>query len=589
MWSEEDLKLAAEAVRNGQTIRRAAQEFSVPKSTLYDRVSGRVEFGAKSGPPRYLSDREEKELTNFLIGCARIGYARSRKQVLALVSSIIAKKKGKNPEEVTVTTGWWASFRRRHSELTLRTASKLAYCRSIASDPEIFQNYFDLLETTLKRNKLFNQPNLLFNCDESGFSMDHKPGKLIGLKTERCLNMTTSGNKAQLTVLACVSAAGYAIPPMIIFDRQRLQKEFTVGEIPGTLYGLSKKGWIDSELFDNWFNNHFLPHSPVSRPIILFLDGHSSHYQPAVVRKAAASKVILFCLPPHTTHLLQPLDRSCFSPLKAAWNAECQLFTSCNPGKVVNRYNFIQLLSQAWARAMNPDNIKSGFRVTGICPFNRDVVKLPTSPKKGSPEPPDLAAENGLAFVPLFSPAPPKRQKAMCFTKEEEALFQRRYENGYNLEHDNRYNEWVSLNHPNDHLVDSDSVGEIALVSQVDSSESDCEEEDSCSLSEFFALPALPEEPKTKSYKARVLTSEEHLKAIEFKEREKQEKENLKRQKEKKRELKKIEREKLKKEKEKEKEAKRKEKEAKKKQPKQRRRPIAQDNSGTDTGNFNSK
>lgn len=80
--------------------------------------------------------------------------------------------------------------------------------------------------------------------------MDHKPGKLIGLKMERFLNMTTSGEKAQLTVLACVCAAGYAIPPMIIFDRKRLKPEFTVGEIPGTLYAMSKSGWIDSELFE---------------------------------------------------------------------------------------------------------------------------------------------------------------------------------------------------------------------------------------------------------------------------------------------------------------------------------------------------
>ena len=235
--------------------------------------------------------------------------------------------------------------------------------------------------------------------------MDHKPGKLIGLKADRCFNMTTSGNKTQLTVLACVSAAGYAIPPMIIFDRLRLQQEFTVGEIPGTLYGTSKKGWIDSELFDEWFSTHFLPHSPASRPIILFLDGHSSHYQPAVVRKAAAKWVILFCLPPHTTHLSQPLDRSCFSPLKSAWNTECQLFACSNPGKVVNRYNFTQLFSRAWARAMNPDNIKSGFHVTGIYPFNRNAIKLPVSEEKKS----DLAAESGLAYVPLFSPAPSKR------------------------------------------------------------------------------------------------------------------------------------------------------------------------------------
>ncbi len=112
----------------------------------YDRVSGRVQFGAKSGPPRYLSDNEEKELSNFLVGCAKIGYARSRKQVIALVRAIIAKKRGKKPEEVSVTTGWWTSFRRCHPDLTLRTASKLAYCRSVASNPEVMKNYFDLLE-----------------------------------------------------------------------------------------------------------------------------------------------------------------------------------------------------------------------------------------------------------------------------------------------------------------------------------------------------------------------------------------------------------------------------------------------------------
>ena len=61
---------------DGWTIRRAAEEFGVPKSTLYDRVSGRISFGARSGPPRYLTDQEEKELVSFLIGCAKIGFAK---------------------------------------------------------------------------------------------------------------------------------------------------------------------------------------------------------------------------------------------------------------------------------------------------------------------------------------------------------------------------------------------------------------------------------------------------------------------------------------------------------------------------------
>ena len=389
----------------------------MPKSTLYDRVSGHVAFGAKSGPPRYLTDGEEKELSNFLVGCSRIGYARSRKQVISLVGGIVAKKTGRKPEEVTITTGWWNSFKKRHPQLTLRTASRLAYSRAVANDPEVIENYFDLLEETLRQNGILDQPTQLFNCDESGFSMDHKPGKLIGLKKERFLNMTTSGEKAQLTVLACVCAAGYAIPPMIIFDRKRLKPEFTVGEIPGTLYAMSGKGWIDSELFENWFSKHFLSHAPSSRPLLLLLDGHSSHYQPSVVRKAAKSGVILFCLPPHTTHIAQPLDRACFSPLKAAWNAECQLFMCANPGKVVSRYNFTQLFARAWAKAMNPANIASGFRATSVYPFDRNAIKIPGVPETERCSSPEhgLAEATGLAYIPLYSPAPPRSRSVTHF------------------------------------------------------------------------------------------------------------------------------------------------------------------------------
>ena len=142
-----------------------------------------------------------------------------------------------------------------------------------------------------------------------------------------------------------MSAAGYAI-----FDRLRLQQEFTVGEIPGTLYGTSKKGWIDSELFDEWFSTHFLPHHTHLHLVLLYYFLMGTH--PTTSRKAAAKRVILFCLPPHTTHLSQPLDRSCFSPLKSAWNTECQLFACSNPGKVVNRYNFTQLFSRVHGQGL---------------------------------------------------------------------------------------------------------------------------------------------------------------------------------------------------------------------------------------------
>ena len=56
------------------------------------------------------------------------------------------------------------------------------------------------------KNDLIDKPAQIFNCDESGFPLDHKPRKVIGLKGQKSLNLTTSGEKAQITVLACANA-----------------------------------------------------------------------------------------------------------------------------------------------------------------------------------------------------------------------------------------------------------------------------------------------------------------------------------------------------------------------------------------------
>ena len=112
------------------------------------------------------------------------------------------------------------------------------------------------------------------------------------------MHSRTSGNKAQTTILACANAAGQAIPPMVIFDLKNLQQQLTEGEVPGTLYGLSEKGWIDADLFNGWLTTHFVKYATSEQPLLLLLDGHSSHYQPDAIRYAAEQ--LMSCLPsPH--------------------------------------------------------------------------------------------------------------------------------------------------------------------------------------------------------------------------------------------------------------------------------------------------
>ena len=59
-----------------------------------------------------------------------------------------------------------------------------------------------------------------------------------------------------------------------------------------------------------------LSHTPPLCPLLLLLDGHSSHYTPSVISKAAEEGIIMFCLPPNSTHLTQHLDKGCCLILK---------------------------------------------------------------------------------------------------------------------------------------------------------------------------------------------------------------------------------------------------------------------------------
>ena len=335
---------AVEAVESGTSIRQASGMFNVPRATLHDRITGKIVHGCTSGPLRYLTEAEESELVTFLKKCAQIGYPRSRLQVLALVQRAVDKK-ATGSEARCVSSGWWDRFRQRHKdELTLRTPSALSQVRAVVSDRAAIDAYYDILQSTLEENDLMDKPGQILNLDETGMPLQPKGVKVVAEVGTKSVSHVTANTKTQITVMACVTAAGHFMPPFVIFDRKTLNPAWTKGEIPGSVYGLSPNGWSDSELFQEWFSNHFLPYAPKVRPLLLLMDGHSSHFSPEMIRLAAKEKVILFVLPPHTTHLTQPLDKGCFSSLKINWRAVCHEFVTSNPGRVVTRADFSPLL-----------------------------------------------------------------------------------------------------------------------------------------------------------------------------------------------------------------------------------------------------
>ncbi len=145
--------------------------------------------------------------------------------------------------------------------------------------------------------------------------MAHRPGKRIAGRGQKHIQMVQSDSKTRVTVLACANAAGFALPPMVIYARANLSQQLTKGEVPGTMYGLSpSSGWIDSELFAERFKRHFLLYAPSGRPLLLLIDGHSSHHSPQFIRCAAEQGVIVFLLPLNTTHVAHRWIVCAFEP-----------------------------------------------------------------------------------------------------------------------------------------------------------------------------------------------------------------------------------------------------------------------------------
>jgi len=90
----------------------------------------------------------------------------------------------------------------------------------------------------------------------------------------------------------------------------------------GWSIGLIEKGWMTAESFFEFISNIFyswLIKNQIKFPVVLYLDGHSSHLTLPLVQFCRSNQIELIALYPNATHILQPLDVSVFHPSKNAW------------------------------------------------------------------------------------------------------------------------------------------------------------------------------------------------------------------------------------------------------------------------------
>lgn len=185
-----------------------------------------------------------------------MGYGLTREGVMGLAYSIVERAKRPHPfQNGSAGRAWFEGFMRRNPKLTIRSPQSLSYCRALSGNKETVADFFGKLGALYGKLNLVSRQMQIFNCDETGVTIVFKPNKVVAELGKRHVYALSASEKGKThTVLSCVSATGFMLPPMMIYPRKTsVPDKLKEGAYPNTLFVNSESGWVNAELFIKWF------------------------------------------------------------------------------------------------------------------------------------------------------------------------------------------------------------------------------------------------------------------------------------------------------------------------------------------------
>jgi hypothetical protein len=111
--------------------------------------------------------------------------------------------------------------------------------------------------------------------------------------------------------------------------------------------------------------------------ILLILDGHGTHTHAPNLDLCREDNIYVCFLPPHTSHILQPVDVGIFNSYKAAYRrggSDPALDHAINTNYISEatktRFRMLGISMTAQIDAVNKRSIRRSFHYTGIYPFS---------------------------------------------------------------------------------------------------------------------------------------------------------------------------------------------------------------------------
>ena len=399
-----------------QSIRKAAAAFDVPRSTLHRRVKGGATRQQAQVNNRKLLPTEEAALIQWIESLddrgmsPTIGYIRQMADLLLRErgSSFLLDASITSTPVLATTVGenWVHRLLDRHPHLKTKYSRKYNYQRALCEDPEKISAWFARVQKTINEYGVLN--NDIYNFDETGFQMGVASTSKVVTRSDRRNRpvVIQPGNREWTTVIECINATGWALDPMIIFEGKiHISTWYEGSLLPKTWrIGVSDNGWTTDELTFKWLREVFEPQTrnrTVGRYRLLILAGHGSHSTPEFDKFCTEHRILIECMPPHSSHYLQPLDVSCFAMLKRTYGDLVKAMISLGVYHI-DKPRFLELFLEAREKTYSTENIRSSFRATGLVPFDPTQVLCRLQTKIRTPSPPP--ASNQPPSLPLKTP-----------------------------------------------------------------------------------------------------------------------------------------------------------------------------------------
>ena len=379
----------------------------------------------RSGRLVVLNKEEENAVEAYCLWQHERGVNLDTANVKSIIRDIHARAlaEGEKRQPVNPVNGPSAKFMRglfkRHPLLRKRSAEYVDRGRINMATKETIKQYFDLLKESLTKFGIAEadehgniipetyKSERVYLADETGWGVKSKPKKVIGKKGASHVYLRKPSDESHKTLMLGVCGNGEVLKPLIILEKSfpllaEGEGEFLPDEV---LLSKTENGSMEQDLFVEWLKMSVIPHKLKMNPnetSLIILDNHGSRFSTAAIDLCKKKcKLEMITYPGHLTHILQGPDVVLNKPISTIVDNMIHNKPIISGNSDLTRVAFCAIVVHAMKEVCNKERVQKAFKVTGVIPFNPDIIDLSKFP-------------TSLADLPPVTDSPVKATYSSC-------------------------------------------------------------------------------------------------------------------------------------------------------------------------------